>query len=325
MKTSTQIALINFLSLIYLPEVLSDINVIDRKTNITVKTYKDKQASFGDDFPDLGMIGVLTMADPPHACTPLKKRAPFLSTRRHILLIARGGPVKCEFSDKVLNAQVHHYDAAIVFDNIDESELQTMGIGVNGSKVEIPSTFVSRNTGEDLKLYEDHEWFFIQIKEGPDFYGNWYVGVVAVAVFALFCYICIRGGTLLLEKCLRHCINKRMNRRKTAFARKQLKRMPIRKYKAGDYYDTCAICLDDFKVHAKIRVLPCDHVYHVTCIDPWLTSKKTCPVCKRQVIPDQDRDASSTGAIDDRSSRRHTEGTPLLHPGDMEERAGQVV
>lgn len=41
----------------------------------------------------------------------------------------------------------------------------------------------------------------------------------------------------------------------------------------------CAICTEDFKNGASLRQLPCGHVYHLPCIDPWLKNfAVTCPL-----------------------------------------------
>ena len=42
----------------------------------------------------------------------------------------------------------------------------------------------------------------------------------------------------------------------------------------------CIICLIDFKTGDKATMLPCVHMFHTPCIQGWLQSKNTCPVCK---------------------------------------------
>ncbi|KAJ2616410.1 hypothetical protein H4S08_000801 [Coemansia sp. RSA 1365] len=70
---------------------------------------------------------------------------------------------------------------------------------------------------------------------------------------------------------------------------------------------TCIVCIDDFAVGSKMRILPCGHNYHIECIDPWLTSKSSlCPLCKydtRDVLTDLERAYSGPRVIEDLSFR----------------------
>lgn len=45
----------------------------------------------------------------------------------------------------------------------------------------------------------------------------------------------------------------------------------------------CAICLDAVKTGERVRLLPCFHRFHVSCIDRWLLQTRACPVCKRDI------------------------------------------
>ncbi|KAF0887897.1 hypothetical protein E2562_004095 [Oryza meyeriana var. granulata] len=48
----------------------------------------------------------------------------------------------------------------------------------------------------------------------------------------------------------------------------------------------CAICLGAMQDADTVRVLPaCRHVFHVACIDKWLASSSSCPVCRAGVEP----------------------------------------
>ncbi|XP_042016551.1 E3 ubiquitin-protein ligase RING1-like [Salvia splendens] len=50
----------------------------------------------------------------------------------------------------------------------------------------------------------------------------------------------------------------------------------------------CAVCLADFRDGDAARLLPkCGHAFHVDCIDTWLRSHKSCPVCRAPVAPDR--------------------------------------
>merc|ERR1719502_154963 len=50
---------------------------------------------------------------------------------------------------------------------------------------------------------------------------------------------------------------------------------------------TCAVCLDDLEPGVTIRQLPCQHLFHKDCIDPWLEAHYTCPLCKFNVVRDK--------------------------------------
>ena len=95
---------------------------------------------------------------------------------------------------------------------------------------------------------------------------------------------------------IRLCRERRRIARKR-LSKRNLRKIPTKKFHRGDYPETCAICLEDFVEGEKLRVLPCRHswlslyfcssalsAYHCLCIDPWLTqNRKVCPMCKRRV------------------------------------------
>ncbi|KAL8268491.1 hypothetical protein R6Q59_002289 [Mikania micrantha] len=46
----------------------------------------------------------------------------------------------------------------------------------------------------------------------------------------------------------------------------------------------CAVCLQKADRGQRYRRLPqCHHCFHVDCIDTWLQSRSTCPLCRNQI------------------------------------------
>ncbi|KAJ7948398.1 RING-H2 finger protein [Quillaja saponaria] len=48
----------------------------------------------------------------------------------------------------------------------------------------------------------------------------------------------------------------------------------------------CAVCLSVLENEEMVRELPnCKHIFHVDCIDKWLESQSTCPICRTEAEP----------------------------------------
>ena len=48
-------------------------------------------------------------------------------------------------------------------------------------------------------------------------------------------------------------------------------------------FSSCSICTDEFKESDDVSVIPCEHVFHSTCIKEWGHYKPECPLCKRSI------------------------------------------
>lgn len=47
-----------------------------------------------------------------------------------------------------------------------------------------------------------------------------------------------------------------------------------------DNIEKCTICLSEFEDNEDVRRLPCMHLFHIECVDQWLTTNKRCPICR---------------------------------------------
>ncbi|KAL9245145.1 hypothetical protein vseg_018828 [Gypsophila vaccaria] len=72
--------------------------------------------------------------------------------------------------------------------------------------------------------------------------------------------------------------------------------LPVIVYKESfSVNDTqCSVCLGDYQAEEKLQQIPgCGHTFHLNCIDHWLATHTTCPLCRLSLIsPSKDPPAS---------------------------------
>ncbi|XP_034852776.1 E3 ubiquitin-protein ligase RNF13 isoform X3 [Mirounga leonina] len=225
---------------------------------------------------------------------------------------------------KVLNAQRAGYKAAIVH-NVDSDDLISMGsndIDVL-KKIDIPSVFIGESSANSLKDEFTYEKGVVPVIHDVSFptASSTKGHIILVPEFSLpleyylIPFLIIVGICLILIVIfmITKFIQDRHRARRNRLRKDQLKKLPVHKFKKGDEYDVCAICLDEYEDGDKLRILPCSHAYHCKCVDPWLTkTKKTCPVCKQKVVPSQgDSDSDTDSSQEENEVSEHT---PLLRP-----------
>ncbi|XP_021756443.1 E3 ubiquitin-protein ligase ATL4-like [Chenopodium quinoa] len=61
--------------------------------------------------------------------------------------------------------------------------------------------------------------------------------------------------------------------------------LPLFTFDALKSTGDCAVCLSKFEEKDLLRLLPiCCHVFHADCIDTWLNSNQSCPLCRSPVF-----------------------------------------
>ncbi|KAE8124192.1 hypothetical protein FH972_019098 [Carpinus fangiana] len=114
-----------------------------------------------------------------------------------------------------------------------------------------------------------------------------FVGIVVLVII----HICIagrafRGGNHQIQG--NNMVQRGSNGTKR-MSTGDLERLPCFDYKAAEKGSSsvdCAVCLDNFKMGDKCRLLPnCRHSFHVQCIDSWLLKTPICPICRTIVNP----------------------------------------
>ncbi|XP_076895368.1 receptor homology region, transmembrane domain- and RING domain-containing protein 2-like [Bidens hawaiensis] len=246
--------------------------------NLTL-SFQDIEANFSPPVKGSGESGTLFLAEPLDACGPLTNTSIEESVNQPFVLIIRG---VCSFEEKIRRAQSAGFKAAIIY-NYDDTDLVAMA-GVS-TGIKIHAVFIKRSAGLKLSKYVGIPAMELWIIPS---YVNSAWSIMAISFISLLAMSAVLATCFFVR---RHRI--RRGRPQASRVRefhgmssRLVKAMPSLIFTAvledNCTSATCAICLEDYSVGDKLRILPCRHKFHSICVDAWLTSWRTfCPVCKR--------------------------------------------
>ncbi|XP_013783837.1 E3 ubiquitin-protein ligase RNF38-like [Limulus polyphemus] len=63
----------------------------------------------------------------------------------------------------------------------------------------------------------------------------------------------------------------------------EIDQLPSYRYSSSSHetdQTTCVVCMCDFEPRQLIRILPCNHEFHSRCVNKWLKTNGTCPICR---------------------------------------------
>jgi len=114
-----------------------------------------------------------------------------------------------------------------------------------------------------------------------------------LVIFTVLALLCIFIFAIVLNSFLRWLVHCRMRIvldssdgvGNTGLNKAAMRALPIIIYSAASkpwsVPTDCPICLAEFAEGEKMRILPkCNHGFHVECIDKWLVSHSSCPMCR---------------------------------------------
>lgn len=244
---------------------------------------------YGRNSPLERAAGVVTLPrGDPRGCGPDPVYNRNGSSPPWIALIKRGN---CTFSEKI-NAAKRQGAAGVVVFNSDGSGNTTTHMS-HPEALNIVAVMVGNVLGMDVvRLVQNGTEVQMLIDVGSP-HGPWmdsyWLYFLSIAFFivtaASIAYFVFISANRLYN--LR--AHRRTERKLKSEAKKAIQRLQVRTLKRGDEETTsdflmCAVCIDSYKAGEVVTVLTCDHIFHKACIEPWLLERRTCPMCKCDIL-----------------------------------------
>ncbi|KAK1148612.1 E3 ubiquitin-protein ligase RNF128-like isoform X1 [Acipenser oxyrinchus oxyrinchus] len=285
-----------------------NISFVNPQTNKTV--WEDEESGlYGQNSFITNANGLVVLPDPLHGCSEhTVYDVPEYAKKKWIALVQRGNG--CTFTEKITEAVFRGAVAVVIF-NYPTLGNEVIEMYHPGAKDTVAIMVGNSKGMEIVQLIHGGAQVNLTIKVGNQ-HGPWMSHYSVFFISISFFIVTATVGYFIFYSARRLHTSRALNRRQKqlkADAKKAIGQLEVRTLKPGDKVnlrDSCAVCIEVYKLNDVMRILTCNHLFHKTCIDPWLLEHRTCPMCKCDILkalgieqPD-DEEASEPVQMDER-------------------------
>ncbi|XP_073690579.1 RING finger protein 150-like [Garra rufa] len=271
-----------FVNITYLDPVTSEI-----------KTDKSECGRYGEHSPKRdarGFVFMPSLLQDRQACDSNTK---FPLSHPHIpwiALIARGN---CTYREKIRHAAALNASAVVIFNMGTSNSNDTITMPHYGTGDVVAIMIPEPKGREIMALLEKNITVAMHITIGTRNLQKYVsrTSVVFVSIsFIVLMIISLAWLVFYYIQRFRYANARDRNQRRLGdAAKKAISKLQVRTIRKGDKetesdFDNCAVCIEDYKPNDVVRILPCCHVFHKNCVDPWLQDHRTCPMCKMNIL-----------------------------------------
>ncbi|KAM7161232.1 E3 ubiquitin-protein ligase RNF128 [Macrochelys suwanniensis] len=247
---------------------------------------------FGQDSPLQRAAGLLVQPDGPdglNACSPLANFSEAGAGQAWLALIQRGGG--CTFADKIRLAAERGAAGAVIYNSRGTGD-EMLPMSHPGAG-DIVAIMISNLKGLEILRRIEKGFQVTMVIEVGKKHAPWmnHYSIFFVSV-SFFIVTAATVGYFIFYSARRFRVARALNRKERqlkADAKKAIGQLQLLTLKQGDKEigpdgDSCAVCIEVYKPNDVVRILTCNHLFHKTCIDPWLLEHRTCPMCKLDIL-----------------------------------------
>ncbi|KAK5896446.1 hypothetical protein CesoFtcFv8_009608 [Champsocephalus esox] len=258
-----------------------------------VQTMSSEAGTYGQNSPKVDTRGVVLSPSPVHGvvdrqgCDPATRFLPPPRSAHWVALLQRGN---CTFREKILKAAAYNATAVLIYNNSTDNTVK-MGHEGTGDTVAV---MITEGYGKELQAHlERNLTVLVSVfvgQRGPT--KNINRGSLMFVSISFIVLMIISSAWLIfyfIQKIRYTSARDRSQRRLGDAAKKAIGKLSTRTVRRGDKetdpdFNHCAVCIEAYQLNDVVRILPCKHVFHKVCVDPWLNEHCTCPMCKLNIL-----------------------------------------
>uniref|UniRef100_A0A8D0GQ15 RING finger protein 150 n=1 Tax=Sphenodon punctatus TaxID=8508 RepID=A0A8D0GQ15_SPHPU len=257
------------------------------------RSEKSECGRYGEHSPKQdarGKVVVTSSAQDRMACDPNTKFNTPGQGESWVALIPKGN---CTYKDKIRHAASQNASAVVIY-NVGSSNANETITMPHAGVEDVVAIMIPEPKGKEIvSLLERNSTVYMHITIGTRNLQKYVsrTSVVFVSIsFIVLMIISLAWLVFYYIQRFRYANARDRNQRRLGdAAKKAISKLQVRTIRKGDKetepdFDNCAVCIEGYKPNDVVRILPCRHLFHKSCVDQWLLDHRTCPMCKMNIL-----------------------------------------